>query len=408
MKTNSASWFLKLLELSRSIRFRIALTYSLTIFSLASLVIASIYLILSAQLNDDQFTFQRIIPGRGSASEDLYLARLGEVEDLVNQRALDTLRDYSVISLLVFLVVSIVAGYLISGRSLKPIEKITSVARDIQATDLSRRIQLEGPQDELHRLSTTFNDMLDRLQEAFRANRSFVQDSSHEIKNPLQIIRTNLQLTLSDPSATIEDYQATIEVVTRSIDRISRVIEDLTHFVGYQTVYAGKETLNLSDMVTELGKEFQRSAEDKGIQLLVNPEKAKIKGDKESLKRATVNLLTNAIEILENQNSKDKVIFLTSREVSLNGPEANMAIVEVSDNGPGLAAEDHLRIFARFERGKNQNSQGRGLGLAIARQIVENHGGKIELESELGRGATFRFLFPSGHPPIGNHKIGEN
>ena len=128
-----------------------------------------------------------------------------------------------------------IVGWSLAGHVLKPVGRITAVARRISATDLSQRIALDGPPDELRRLADTFDDMLDRLDRSFDAQRGFVEDASHELRNPLAVIRSNLDTTLADPDATTEDFRFVAEQVSRSTERMSRVVDDLVTFARHET-----------------------------------------------------------------------------------------------------------------------------------------------------------------------------
>ncbi len=398
------------MSLVSSIRFRIATLYSLTIFSLAAIALGLIYWLISRQLGGEQL-FRRpviIYPNSQAAIEDdLFVARLEQIEELGDERALEILRDYSLIALGALFLASLVAGWIVSGSTLKPIRNITSVAKQIQANqDLSHRINQKGPPDELKELADTFDDMLESLDtllkektQALEANRNFIKESSHEIRNPLQIIRTNLQITLNDKNATDESYRETMEIVNKTIDRISVVIDELTQSEHYQINHEGHEVMDLSDLVEELGGEFGKVAQAKGIKLEVFPEKAKVKGDEIILKQAVANLLDNAIEALEKPAKKTKKkssIVGDTLHIYLSSEVQNgTALLKVEDNGPGIKPEDRDRIFVREQRGDGEFQPGRGLGLTIVRQVAEAHGGRVEMASEPNEKTVFSIRLPS-------------
>src|SRR4051812_20237159 len=175
-----------------SIRLRLALTYSLVMCLLAALAVGAIYLALAHSVDSQPVVTRQVVDqfGRVVAQETTQ-----KVERLVNAATLDKLRSYSVSALLVFFVASFGVSWLIAGYLLRPVGRITRVARDISATDLTRRIDLQGPDDELHQLADTFDQMLGRLDEAFASQRQFIQEASHELRNPLAVIRTNLEVT---------------------------------------------------------------------------------------------------------------------------------------------------------------------------------------------------------------------
>ena len=223
---NPPGWLVdRLPEWARSIRFRYTLLYSAVLFGLAAVVVAAIYLVLLMSLRTEP-----VSAGRGPFcryGECIRLVSLSEFERLVNTRTLARLRNYSFGALGVLFVASLGVGWVVAGRVLRPIGRITSVAREIQATDLSRRIELPGPEDELKQLADTFDAMLARLDAAFAAQRQFVADASHELRNPLAIIRTNVDVALADPRADPEDLRHTMVVVKRASDRMARLVDDL-------------------------------------------------------------------------------------------------------------------------------------------------------------------------------------
>ena len=207
----------------RSVRFRLTLLYSVMLFGAASIVVGGIYWGLSRSL-DQQISEEMAIRESPQIQFDLEQDRYEdrrEFELLVDQRTLETLRTYSIVGLGALFVMSFGVGWFTAGRVLMPIGRITRVARDIQATDLSRRIGLLGPNDDLKQLADTFDAMLDRLERAFDNQQRLIHDTSHELRNPLAVMRTNLDVTLSDPDADIDDYKRTLEVARRSSERIA-------------------------------------------------------------------------------------------------------------------------------------------------------------------------------------------
>ena len=390
-KSNRFKWFL---EIVSSIRFRIAVFYSVILFFLSTSVTAIIYFLLERNLGSEEIVQ---LPIRTDQSANLlYLANLEDIDRLANEQALESLRNYSLVTLGGLFIVSMIVGWFVAGRTLKPIKEITSVMDEIHSSkDLSRRISKESPNDELKKLADTFDEMLEDIEESFRKNVStleatvnFVRETSHEIRNPMQIIRTNLQIVSSDENADVKDYKETIGIVNKSIDRMSKVIDNLTQSDYYRFIHKDYLRFDLAILVMELKEEFAKIADSKGVKLRTNAQSAEILGDQDSLKQAIINLLTNSIEALEN-HSNGKPNILLNLEVK-NG----LALLSVEDNGPGIAVENQTRVFARNQRGKGSAEKGRGLGLTIVRQVVEAHGGKIELYSDPGNKTVFSVSLP--------------
>ncbi|HEX8929943.1 MAG TPA: HAMP domain-containing sensor histidine kinase [Actinomycetota bacterium] len=383
----------RLPEWMRSIRFRYTLLYSGVLFGLAALVVGAIYLILWISLREpmsiingsviDHFT------GR-SFPVDIVTAR--EFERLVRQQTLDRLRTFSFEALIVLFFASLVVGWIIAGRVLAPIGRITGVAREIQATDLSRRIRLQGPNDELKQLADTFDAMLSRIDAAFAAQQQFLADASHELRNPLAIIRTNADLALSDKNPEVDELRHTVVVVKRASDRMARLVDDLLALARREAPTFAIEQVDLGRAVSEASDEFMAAAEARGIVLdrAIAPGVI-VMGDSDALKRAVANLLENAVR-LSPPNSRIRLAV---------GSERSLAWVAVSDEGPGIAIEDQPKVFDRFwraDKGRSRADGGTGLGLSIVRQIAQQHGGDVQLQSKLGVGSTFTIWLPAPNP----------
>jgi signal transduction histidine kinase len=387
----------RLPEWTRSIRFRYTLLYSAVLFGLAAVVLAAIYLVLLMAL--------RAAPV--SAGRELFCSRYGEcitfitfreAERLVNAQILNKLRFYSIGALGVLFVASLGVGWMIAGRVLRPIGRITSVARDIQATDLSRRIELPGPEDELKQLADTFDAMLARLDAAFAAQRQFVADASHELRNPLAIIRTNVDVALADPDASPDDLRQTIAVVKRAGDRMTLLVDDLLALARRQQPTPEHEPVDLGAVVAEASEDFVVPAEARGVVLdRAIAEGVVVTGDREALKRVVANLLHNAVRLAPPH----------SRIRLATGSERERAWIAVADEGPGISPEDQAHVFDRFWRADKARSRadgGTGLGLAIVRQIVESHGGEVRLHSKVGVGSSFVVWLPIARPAVESGK----
>ncbi|HSK37896.1 MAG TPA: HAMP domain-containing sensor histidine kinase, partial [Actinomycetota bacterium] len=309
-----------------------------------------------------------------------------------NSQTLTKLRNYSFGALGVLFVASLGVGWVVAGRVLRPIGSITAVARDIQATDLSRRIELPGPDDELKQLGDTFDAMLARLDAAFAAQRQFTADASHELRNPLAIIRTNVDVARADPHADPDDLRHTITVVKRASDRMARLVDDLLALARRQEPTLEHEPVDLGVAVTEASDDFVVPAAARQIVLdrAIAPDVI-VTGDRDALKRAVANLLENAVRLAP---ARSRIRLAT-------GSEGDRAWIAVADEGPGIAPEDQDRVFDRFWRADKARSRadgGTGLGLAIVRQIVESHGGEIRLQSKVGVGSSFVIWLPVTTP----------
>ncbi len=382
----------RLPEWTRSIRFRYTLLYSAVLFGLAAVVLAAIYLVLLMALRATP-----VSSGRGTLcfhGDCITVITFREAERLVNSEILGKLRYYSLGALGVLFVSSLGVGWVVAGRVLAPVGRITSVARDIQATDLSRRIQLPGPEDELKQLADTFDAMLARLDAAFAAQRQFVADASHELRNPLAIIRTNADVALTDPDASPDELRQTIATVKRAGDRMSLLVDDLLALARRQEPTLEHEPVDLGAAVAEASDDFMVPAETRDIVLdrAIAPGVV-VTGDREALKRVVANLLDNAVRLAP----------AGSRIRLATGSEGNRAWIAVADEGPGISPEDQAHVFDRFWRADKARARadgGTGLGLAIVRQIVAGHGGEVRLHSKVGVGSSFVVWLPITRPAI--------
>jgi signal transduction histidine kinase len=372
-----------------SIRFRLTAVWSILVFGLAALVVGGIYLGLQYSLSNQKISATAFQVG-GITFIQPDQAQL--VQRSVNERALDALRVYSFWALLALFFTSLVVGWFVSGRMLRPLGEISNTVREIQASDLNQRINLGGPNDELRQLADTFDDMLGRLDEAFEGQRQFIHEASHELRNPLAVIRTNLEVTLSDPDASVEDLRHTVEVVERSSERMARLVDDLLVYARKGTLSLERDPVDISQLITDTAEEFAAPASAAGVHLVhLAPVGVWALGDRLALRQALGNLLANAIRC----SPEGTTVRLRG------GIDGQWVWMSVEDQGPGISPEDQERVFQRFWRGnpREGREQGRsGLGLTIVRQIAEAHGGEVKLVSQVDHGSAFALWLPASMP----------
>ena len=297
----------------------------------------------------------------------------------------DAIRLAAIVLVSVLLIASALA-WAVAGRILAPLRLLTETARSITESDLTRRIPTTG-RDEIAELARTFNDMLDRLQGAFATQRSFVSDASHELRTPITIVRGHLELLGDDP----QERRETVALVTDELDRMSRFVDDLLvlakaerdDFLRVGELELGAFTEELLDKTVALGRRRWRLAA-RGETTLV--------ADRQRLTQAMMGLAQNAVQ----HTGEDGEIAIGT---AVDGDEAHLW---VRDSGPGIPRSDQARIFERFARasGSRRRSEGAGLGLSIVRAIAEAHGGRVELDSRPGAGATFTIVIPLRGPEV--------
>lgn len=380
-----------------SIRLRLALLYSVLLFGVAAVVVGVIYQNVSRVLEDAPMSRNAAFvalgdvmdePDGSTEATDETASGLRGFEEAVNQRALRQLRIYSVVALAVLFVASIAIGWSVAGFVVRPIGRITTVARAIQGTDLSRRIGMGGPQDEFRELADTFDDMLDRLDDAFEAQRRFVQEASHELRNPLAVLRANLDVAIEDEDASVEEFRDAAGVAQRAASRMSSLVDDLLLYAHHERPEVERDPIDLAAVVRETVADFVAGAEAAGVELVADvAERLPVVGDPSALRRGLANLLSNAIRV----SDPGGAVEVTA------GHDAEKVWMAVRDEGPGIADDDLQRVFQRFWRGDRSSARedGRsGLGLAIVRQVAEGHGGQTTVRSTVGVGSTFTIWLP--------------
>jgi two-component system, OmpR family, sensor kinase len=270
----------------------------------------------------------------------------------------------------------------LADRVVQPVTALTRTARSISETDLSGRIPAHG-RDEVAQLATTFNEMLDRLEHAFAAQRRFADDASHELKTPLTIVRGHLELLDDDP---VERSQ-TLALVTDELDRMSRIVEDLLLLAGRdEPDFLSLETVDVGDLTDALVANAKALAHREWV--LDVRGQGVIVADRQRLVQAVVQLAENAARY----SGPDDPIAIGS---IVSGGEARFWI---RDRGPGIPDHERTAIFERFRRGTGTGrSGGAGLGLAIVKAIAEAHKGRVELETS-SSGSVFSIVVPVDQP----------
>ncbi len=276
------------------------------------------------------------------------------------------------------------SGYFLAARALAPIDKITRTARHISGKDLSARLNLPETDDEVGRLAATFDSMLARLDDAFHRERQFTADASHELRTPLSAMQTIIGSTLTRQRAPAE-YERALFDLGQEAEQMRTLTEGLLLLAHHDATRqpAKFECVNLSILLKDVVDSLRPLVEDKDLKLIDNVpvEGLTLRGDSDELIRLFVNLLDNAI----------KYTAQGSITISAEPKDDTVLAVTVSDTGVGITPEHVPHIFDRFYRVDEARSSedGSGLGLAIALNIARVHGGKIAVESKMGKGSTF-------------------
>lgn len=281
-------------------------------------------------------------------------------------------------------------GAFMARAALSPIDRVTQTALRITRTeDLSRRIQGMEVQDEVGRLASTFNEMLDRIEGLFRTQQRFIADISHELRTPLTTIRGNLDLLRRMGRSQDQATAASLDAIQSETERMSRLVADLLLLAQADAGVALKrEPVQLDSLLLEIYRQTRVIAEGLHV-TLGHEDQAVVLGDSDRLRQLFLNLMDNAVKYTPRGG-----------RVTLSWQRADGWVrVDVSDTGVGIPAEDLPHIFDRFyrvDKARSREQGGTGLGLSIAQWIAHAHGGRIEVESQVGRGTTFTVWLPEG------------
>lgn len=281
-------------------------------------------------------------------------------------------------------------GFWFARRALAPMDHITRAAQRISAKDLSERLNLNLPDDEVGRLARTFDGMLARLDAAFRREREFTANASHELRTPLTVMRGEIDVALNRPRAT-EEYRQVLRELGEEVERLTKLTEDLLMLARAD---AGKlplqfQAVNAARLIQAVVDEMRPLSEEKDIVLTGRADEAlTVWADEDRLLHVLLNLVENALKF----SPPGGTVTLTATR---DGAHANLA---VADTGIGIAPDHLPHIFERFYRADQSRSSrvaGMGLGLAIAYSLVTAQGGTIEAHSAVGHGTTFVLKMPS-------------
>ncbi|MEY4086658.1 MAG: hypothetical protein RLZZ405_846 [Verrucomicrobiota bacterium] len=279
-------------------------------------------------------------------------------------------------------------GWVLAGRSLRPLDRIAATAEGIAAGDYERKIDVEDTESELGRLAVVLNETFGRMNAARERVTRFTADASHELRTPLAVILSDSQGALRQ-ERTPAEYQAALEAIQRSALRMKAISDALLELAqGDAGRPVAADACDLADLADEAVALLGRLARDHEARLVAQLDGAPVKGDAGRLGRVILNLIVNAIL----HNPAGVTVTVTT------GVRAGQAVLTVSDDGRGIAAADLPRIFDRFHRAdasRSRHTGGAGLGLAIVKQAVEAHGGTIAVTSEVGRGTIFTAILPA-------------
>ncbi|MFQ5328908.1 MAG: sensor histidine kinase [Thermodesulfobacteriota bacterium] len=282
-----------------------------------------------------------------------------------------------------------VIGWFMAGKVLRPVDNITQMARKLGAENLNERLAIPGPKDEIGRLAATFNEMTERLEKSFNKTRQFTADASHELKTPLTIMKGEVELALKSERS-MEGMREVLTSALEEIDRMTNIVTNLLDLarVDVDKGAAARSETRLDDIVKGQFERACKLSVERGVALeLSGSEAATVMGDPISLGQVIFNLIDNGLKYTQEGGRVD---------VSIRS-EDDSAVVTISDTGVGIGAEDIPHLFDRFyrvDKARSREAGGAGLGLSICKNLIESHGGRIEVTSRPGDGSTFSVYLP--------------
>ena len=285
-------------------------------------------------------------------------------------------------------VCSVLGGHWLLKRTFRPVDELVAGARRVSADRLDVRLPVANPRDEVGQIAEAFNATLGRLEESFEQMRRFTANASHELRTPLSALRASGQAALAGP-ADPDNLRDALGEMLEDAEQLGRLLNAMLLLAQADagTVAIDRRPVALGELVADVASECEVLALEKQQQLRLDAEPGLAMVDPDVFRIAVANILHNAIRYGH-----------PSTQVEVRTYRMDSAwLVEVSDSGPGIAPEHHSRLFERFYRvdaGRSRTVGGVGLGLAMARWSVEQHGGRIELESQVGTGSTFRVVVP--------------
>ena len=382
--------------------FRPTLRIRLTMFYGGMFLLAGLVLVLVMYLFVDQaFSMATQIPtittGQGvtvtlpdgsSISGDRLGPYIAAYQHQHTSSALHTLILKSISALIALLILAVVFGYGMAGRVLRPLGRITRTARQVASSDMHRRIELDGPDDELKELADTFDEMLERLDRSFESQRKFVANASHELRTPLAINRTLLEVQLSDPQAS-PDLQQLGKTLLATNERSEQLVEGLLLLARSDNELIERRPVDLAEVARQALEQTRAEAKTRGVRLTSVVEPVVVPGNGVLLERIVLNLIQNAVRY---NRPEDGWV-----EVSVGTAEGAGEIV-VTNTGPVVPGYELEHIFEPFRRVKGKertrSDKGVGLGLSIVRSVVRAHGGTIEASARPDGGLLMRVRIP--------------
>jgi signal transduction histidine kinase len=381
-----------------TIRIRLTVLYG-GMFLIAGVVLLWIIYLLAAQaLHEGNELPFRLLSGQvaptspdctlpTSGTDQQFTQAISECMQHQRELALNNLLKRSLMALIGLAVLAFAVGYLLAGRVLSPLGRITRTARGVASSDLKRRIELDGPDDEFKELADTFDEMLERLDNSFDAQRRFVSNASHELRTPLAINRTLLEVQLSAPDVSPDLQQLGRTLLATNL-RSEQLVEGLLLLARSDNEITDRKPVDVAEAASQALEQTRAEATAKGVELRSTLEPAVVQGNGVLLERIALNLVQNAVRY---NAPEDGWVEVTTDST------AGHALLTVSNTGPVVPAYEIDNLFEPFRRLRTERTgsdKGVGLGLSIARSVARAHGGTITAVPREGGGLVMTVAIP--------------
>jgi signal transduction histidine kinase len=284
------------------------------------------------------------------------------------------------------LVLAAVLGWLVAGRVLAPLKRITGTAQRVSEEHLDERIDVDGPDDELRELGETLNEMLDRLSESFEIQRRFVANASHELRSPLTVIRSEAEVALANPQPDLDELRGMAESVVQASRRTEALLASLLILARSQRGLLQSAPVDLAKVAADAAEAAASAADTESVRLETDFEPAIVEGDAALLERLVANLIENGV--LYNRPGGFVRLRTSARDGAIE--------LEVENSGPPVEQAAAARLAEPFERlARDADGRGAGLGLSIVRAVSEAHGGTLAIDPRQEGGLVVSVRLPA-------------
>lgn len=371
-----------------SLRMRLTLVTVVIIIILAFILTgSSIYnassIFKAAQSSDNSSTIYNV----NSANESGYAGEYTDQDTITIAQASEEFNDQSIMLMCVVIVMGGFFTYFALGYALRPVHELSEKINSISEHDLYVRIDNFQAGDEINRLADSFNMLLSRLEKAFHMQKSFASAAAHELKTPLAAIKTSLDVLGLEENPSSEEYAWTVQVAEKQTERMIKLVNDL-FTMSMQHDYSFEDNVDLNLMLQDILWDLQPQIEEKQLTTSITDKFQRLlPANAAMLYRALANLVENAVKYNVKGGSVEICLAAEERHVS----------VRIADSGIGISQQQRERIFEPFYRvdtSRSRKTGGAGLGLAIAKDTIERHGGQIGIESNGNQGTVFVVRLP--------------